>query len=239
MDAWNDRIWLAAGALMVPGCRSTGRRASVAGRGTWWRTIAPPEGEAGGAGVQDIMDVSIHPLTPELATFGSLEEGLIDIRETEVEAYWNPSNSLLEWNANWQDPRCAVPALDYDRLGNLWLINEGTETPCTCGMRKADGTCLSWRASMRRPGSGRCSRRRPIRCGWCSAPVKVWRSSRQAARPRIPRMMISASWVRAMGACPVDSSMPWRRTSMGRSGWARCRDRPCLPAIRAVRARPH
>ena len=137
MDAWNDRIWLAAGGIDGAGVPLYRQEGFSGRKGSWWRTIAPPSGEAGGAGVQDVMDVSIHPLTPELATFGSLEEGLIDIRETEVEAYWNPSNSPLEWNANWQDPRCAVPALDYDRLGNLWLINEGTETPLH--LRDAEG----------------------------------------------------------------------------------------------------
>ena len=137
MDAWNDRLWLAAGGIDGAGVPLYRQEGFSGRKGSWWRTIAPPDGEAGGAGVQDVMDVSIHPLTPELATFGSLEEGLVDIRETEVEAYWNPSNSPLDWNANWQEPRCAVPALDYDRLGNLWLINEGTETPLH--LRDAEG----------------------------------------------------------------------------------------------------
>ena len=129
MDAWNDRVWLAAGGTDGAGVPLYRREGFSGRKGAWWRTIAPPDGEAGAAGVQDVMDVSIHPLTPELATFGSLEEGLIDIRENQVEAYWNPSNSPLDWNANWQVPRCAVPALDYDRLGNLWLVNEGAENP--------------------------------------------------------------------------------------------------------------
>ena len=48
-------------ARTQPGFRSTGAKGSAAEKGTGWRRIAPPAGVAGADGVQDPMDVSIHP----------------------------------------------------------------------------------------------------------------------------------------------------------------------------------
>ncbi|MCH1582129.1 MAG: hypothetical protein L7S63_03345 [Flavobacteriales bacterium] len=129
IDAWNDRLWVATG-----GTESSGvplyRREGFSGRiGTYWWTISSPEGEAGAEGVQDPMEVSIDPTRPERAVFGSLEEGLIEVEGPQVSRFWNPSNAPLEWNANWSTSRCTVTALDFDRQGNLWLLNEGTERP--------------------------------------------------------------------------------------------------------------
>jgi ligand-binding sensor domain-containing protein len=58
-----------------------------------------------------------------------LEEGLIEVEGLGVVQYWNPSNSPLDWNVNWDSQRCSAPALDFDRQGNLWVLNEGTENP--------------------------------------------------------------------------------------------------------------
>ena len=60
--AWNEWLWVASAERMprafpLPTGRIHGRQ------GTWWRQIAPPEGEVGGDGVQDPMDVSIIPST--------------------------------------------------------------------------------------------------------------------------------------------------------------------------------
>lgn len=129
LDAWNEYLWVATGgtdAAGVPLYRTEG----FSGRkNTFWRRVAPPEGEVGASGVQDPMDVSIDPTQPERAVFGSLEEGLVVIEGQAVVKYWNPTNSPLDWNSSWSTPRCAVPALDFDRQGNLWLANEGTENP--------------------------------------------------------------------------------------------------------------
>lgn len=129
LDAWNDRLWVATGGTDAAGVPLYRQEGFSGLKGSWWRRIAPPLGEAGGDGVQDPMDVSIDPTRPERAVFGSLEEGLVELEGQEIAAFWNPDNSPLDWNANWSTPRCAVPALDFDRLGNLWVGNEGTEHP--------------------------------------------------------------------------------------------------------------
>lgn len=137
MDAWNDRLWLATGGTEASGVPLYRREGFSGRKGNYWWSVGPPEGEVGGAGVQDPMEVSIDPTQPERAVFGSLEEGLIELDGPVVAQYWNPENSPLGWNWNWEVPRCAVPALDFDRQGNLWLMNEGTEFPLK--MRDAEG----------------------------------------------------------------------------------------------------
>ena len=129
LDAWNDRLWVATGGTESSGVPLYRREGFSGRKGNFWWTVPPPEGEAGGDGVQDPMDVSIDPTRPENAVFGSLEEGLIQLEGFQIVQYWNPSNSPLEWNANWESPRCSAPALDFDRQGNLWVLNEGTENP--------------------------------------------------------------------------------------------------------------
>ncbi len=129
MDAWNDRLWLATGGTEPSGVPLYRREGFSGRKGNYWWSVGPPEGEVGGAGVQDPMEVSIDPTQPERAVFGSLEEGLVELNGPAVERYWNPGNSPLGWNWNWEIERCAVPALDFDRQGNLWILNEGTEDP--------------------------------------------------------------------------------------------------------------
>ncbi len=129
LDAWNDMLWVATGGTDAAGVPLYRQEGFSGRKGSWWRKIAPPQGVAGGDGVQDPMEVSIDPTRPERVVFGSLEEGLVEIEGQEISTYWNPDNSPLDWNVNWSTPRCAVPALDFDRQGNLWLGNEGTEHP--------------------------------------------------------------------------------------------------------------
>ncbi len=74
------------------------------------------------------MDVSIDPTRPERAVFGSLEEGLIELKGRGCPSFGTPQFAAgLECELG--QPRCPVPALDFDRQGNLWLLNEGTENP--------------------------------------------------------------------------------------------------------------
>lgn len=129
LDAWNDRLWVASGGVDAGGVPLYRRDGFYGQKGLWWRNIVPPPGEVGSNGVQDPMDVSIHPITPEVAVFGCLEEGLVQIVDWGISSYFNPDNSPLEWNSNWSTNRCSVSALDYDRQGNLWMANEGCEHP--------------------------------------------------------------------------------------------------------------
>jgi hypothetical protein len=129
MDAWNEWLWVASGGTDASGVPLYRQEGFSGRKNSFWRQISPPQGEVGGDGVQDPMDVSIDPTAPERAVFGSLEEGLVEIQEQQVSGYWNPNNSPLGWNLNWDVPRCAVPTLDFDRQGNLWVANEGTESP--------------------------------------------------------------------------------------------------------------
>ena len=55
----------------------------------------------------------LTPTDPERAVFGSLEEGLIEIRGQQVAAFWNPGNSPLDWNSGWDVDRCAVPHFGF------------------------------------------------------------------------------------------------------------------------------
>ena len=58
-----------------------------------------------------------------------MEEGLIEVVGAQITQYWNPGNAPLEWNLNWETQRCSAPAVDFDRQGNLWVLNQGTENP--------------------------------------------------------------------------------------------------------------
>ncbi len=129
LDAWNERLWVATGGTEASGVPLYRQEGFSGRKGSFWWTVSPPEGEAGGSGVQDPMEVSIDPTRPERVVFGSLEEGLVELEGSQIAAYWNPSNSPLGWNLNWETPRCGVTALDFDRQGNLWVLNEGTEHP--------------------------------------------------------------------------------------------------------------
>ena len=116
--------------------------------GNWWRQIAPNEGEVGGDGVQDPMDVSMLDLkaNPEVARLGSLEEGLVEIAGKEITNLGTPA-ILREWRRNAGAPSgVPCPAIDLTTgQGNLWVANEGTEHPLK--MRDAGGssTCSSLR----------------------------------------------------------------------------------------------
>lgn len=129
MDAWNEFLWVATGGTDASGVPLYRAQGFSGRKNGFWRHVPAPQGEAGSEGVQDPMDVSIDPTDPERAVFGSLEEGLIEIRGQQVTAFWNPGNSPLDWNSGWNVDRCAVPTLDFDRQGNLWVANTGTEHP--------------------------------------------------------------------------------------------------------------
>ena len=129
LDAWNDRLWVASGGADLGGVPLYRQEGFSGRKGAYWWSVSPPEGEAGGNGVQDPMDVSIDPMRPERTVFASLEEGLIELEGPQVTQYWNPGNSPLEWNAQWDVDRCTVTAVDFDRQGNLWVLNEGAEHP--------------------------------------------------------------------------------------------------------------
>ena len=129
MDAWNEYLWVATGGTDAAGVPLFRQEGFSGRKNAFWRQISPPVGEVGGEGVQDPLDVSIDPTGPERAVFGSLEEGLIEIQGQQISQYWNPNNSALAWNLNWDVERCAVPTLDFDRQGNLWVANQGTESP--------------------------------------------------------------------------------------------------------------
>jgi len=129
LDAWNDRLWVATGGTESSGVPLYRREGFSGRKGAFWWSIPPPDGEVGGSGVQDPMDVSIDPTRPDRAVFGSLEEGLIEVVGAQITQYWNPGNAPLEWNLNWETQRCSAPAVDFDRQGNLWVLNQGTENP--------------------------------------------------------------------------------------------------------------
>ena len=129
LDAWNDRLWVATGGTEASGVPLYRKEGFSGRKGNYWWSISSPDGEAGGSGVQDPMDVSIDPTRPERAVFGSLEEGLIEVVGAQITQYWNPANAPLDWNVNWESQRCSAPALDFDRQGNLWVMNEGTVNP--------------------------------------------------------------------------------------------------------------
>ena len=138
MDAWNDRLWVATGGTEASGVPLYRAEGFSGRKGTYWWSVPPPDGEAGGPGVQDPIDVSIDPTRPERSAFGSLEEGVVELEGPQLHRYWNPGNSPLELSVLWESPRCVVPTLDFDRQGNLWVLNEGTEVPLK--MLDAEGT---------------------------------------------------------------------------------------------------
>ena len=129
VDAWNEVLWVATGGTDASGTPLYRQEGFSGRKGNWWRRIAPPAGVAGADGVQDPMDVSIDPTDPERAVFGSLEEGSSRSSGKEIVDLGTPT--IVRWRGMRIGAPHGAPSRPwiFDRLGNLWVANEGTESP--------------------------------------------------------------------------------------------------------------
>jgi hypothetical protein len=127
IDAWNDRVWIASGGIDGTWTSMYHKHGLYGVDGNDWRWIALGEGENDVSGINDVMCVSIDPLNPNHAYFGTWEEGLIEVLDDEVVSVFNDGNSTLQAANFGGSPRIGVGGVDFDALGNLWFTNAFAE----------------------------------------------------------------------------------------------------------------
>lgn len=127
IDAWNDRIWIASGGIDGTWTNMYHKHGLYGVDGNDWRWIALGEGENDVSGINDPMCVSIDPLNPNHAYFGTWEEGLIEVLDDAVIDVFNETNSPLKKTNFGGSPRIGVGGVDFDGLGNLWFSNAFAE----------------------------------------------------------------------------------------------------------------
>ena len=123
IDAWNDRIWIASGGIDGTWTSMYHKHGLYGFEGNDWQWIDLGEGENNVAGINDPMCVSIDPLNPDHAFFGTWEEGLVEVLENQVVGVFNEENSPLQPANFGGSPRIGVGGVDFDALGNLWFTN--------------------------------------------------------------------------------------------------------------------
>lgn len=92
------------------------------------------------SGVKDVCFVKINPLNPKQVYFASYGGGLIEIYDGVVKDVYNENNSVLQ-NIIPGEPYCRVTGIDFDRDGNLWVLN--SEVVNNLSVRKKDGSWVS------------------------------------------------------------------------------------------------
>ena len=127
IDAWNDRVWIASGGIDATWTSMYHKHGFYGFQGNDWRWINLGEGENNVSGINDPMCVSIDPLNPNHAYFGTWEEGLIEVLDDEVVAIFNATNSPLQSADFGGSPRIGVGGVDFDAFGNLWFTNAYAE----------------------------------------------------------------------------------------------------------------
>ena len=141
IDAWNDRMWIASGGVDETWTGMYHKHGFYGLNGTQWEWIPPAEGENDISGINDPLVVSIDPLNPAHAFFGTWEEGLIEVMDNTVIDIYNDSNSTLEVSNFGGSPRIGVGGVDFDSNGNLWFTNAFADQPLQ--VRLADGTFIA------------------------------------------------------------------------------------------------
>lgn len=127
IDAWNDRVWIASGGIDATWTSMYHKHGFYGFQGNDWRWVTLGEGENNVSGINDPMCVSIDPLNPNHAYFGTWEEGLIEVLNDEVVTIFNATNSPLQSADFGGSPRIGVGGVDFDAFGNLWFTNAYAE----------------------------------------------------------------------------------------------------------------
>lgn len=138
IDAWNDQMWVASGGVDETWTSMYHKYGFYGINGNRWEWISPPVGENDIAGINDPMAVSIDPLNPNHAFFGTWEEGLIEVLNNEILEIYNSNNSTLQTANFGGSPRIGVGGVDFDGNGNLWFTNAFSDQPLH--VRLVDGT---------------------------------------------------------------------------------------------------
>lgn len=74
------------------------------------------------SGISDVCFVKVNPYNPNKVFFGSYGGGLIEVINSEITNVYNDTNSPLESIIPGL-PYVRVTGLDFDKNGNLWIIN--------------------------------------------------------------------------------------------------------------------
>lgn len=91
-------------------------------------------------GMKDICFVKVNPKNAKQAFFGSYGGGMIEVNNGSVKEVYDDNNSPLQ-NIIPGSPYVRVTGLDFDKDGNLWIINSEVQNNLT--VRKPDG---SWKS---------------------------------------------------------------------------------------------
>lgn len=140
VDAWNDQIWVASGGIDETWTSMYHKHGLYGMTGPRWNWIPNQDGVNDLIGINDPMVVSIDPLNPYHAYFGSWEEGLIEVLNDDIIAIHNETNSSLELGDFGGSPRLGVGGVDFDSKGNLWISNAHAANPLH--VRTTDGTFI-------------------------------------------------------------------------------------------------
>jgi hypothetical protein len=89
--------------------------------------------------IPDFLTAAIDPLNPNHYWLGSWGKGLLEINNGQYVQLWDNSNSPLQSKVEYQ--WVGVSGLEYDTMGNLWIVNSHSLTPLL--VYKPDGT---WQA---------------------------------------------------------------------------------------------
>jgi hypothetical protein len=131
MGTYKNNLWVAHGGLFPYG-GNFWRQGIVSGRvGESWsqKTF---QGLNQTPGVSDVVAVAIDPIDNSHVSFGSWEEGLIDLKSDGSISVFNSetSNSTLEGSGfDWALGWTGVAGMAYDQEGILWFTNSYANKP--------------------------------------------------------------------------------------------------------------
>ncbi|MCB9180693.1 MAG: hypothetical protein H6596_08585 [Flavobacteriales bacterium] len=95
-----------------------------------------------GGAVNDILDVVVDPDDPDHAFAASWDDGLLEFRDRDLVAIYNPDNSTLQINGGLgAENKVELGGLAFDAEGNLWMTNSNCAAPIA--VRTPTG---SWRS---------------------------------------------------------------------------------------------
>lgn len=123
IDAYNHNMWVASGGVNQSWVNNYSKRGFYGMANESWYYAESPEGLNDIVQVNDIMEVSIDPIDNSHVMFGSWEEGLIELRNGEVENIYSGNNSSIQASTIHSDERYMIAGVDFDSNGNCWFTN--------------------------------------------------------------------------------------------------------------------
>ena len=142
IDSYNKNTWIASGGVDGTWTNNYDKKGIYGLVNDEWVNLFPQAGENDITSINDYMSVTINPIDNETIFLGSWEEGLVQVKGTEVVEIYNELNSPLEIADFGGSPRIGVAGVDYDQDGNLWYTNAYSENPLQ--VRKSNGEFVAY-----------------------------------------------------------------------------------------------